>query len=75
MRECITHHHACECREAEFEKMRDENRRYRNALDEIALAGITRPMECGEGDDGDGHFRRIAYRLISKAARASMGEE
>lgn len=40
------------------------------ALDEIAFYGTSRPREMGEGDDGDGHYRKIAYSLISIAAIA-----
>lgn len=28
-RECVTHHKACDCREAEFEKLKAENERLR----------------------------------------------
>jgi hypothetical protein len=37
-------------------------------LDEIAFYGLSRPRELGEGDDGDGHYRRIAQNLIAIAA-------
>jgi hypothetical protein len=53
-----------------LEKFKIENMQFRTALDEIALYGITRPLELGEGDDGDGHFRRIAYSIIKIAAKA-----
>lgn len=43
---------------------------YREALREIALHGITRPLSYGTGDDGDGWFRKIACDLIGIAARA-----
>lgn len=48
-----------------------------NALAEISLYGFTRPMEIGEGDDGDGHFKRIAFSLVRIAAmaRAVLGDE
>ena len=45
------------------------------ALTEISLFGTTRPMECGEGDDGDGHYKRIAYRLINIATKARAKAE
>lgn len=49
--------------EKKFEKLYDE-------MTEIALYSTTRPREMGEGDDGDGHFKRIAYALINRAAIA-----
>lgn len=39
-------------------------------LRENALQGLTRPLEMGEGDDGDGHYKRIAHSLIRRSARA-----
>lgn len=39
------------------------------AIEEIAFYGTSRPAEMGE-DDGDGHYKKIAYRLISTAAIA-----
>ena len=32
-RECITHHYACDCREAAFEQMRKELECYKQALE------------------------------------------
>lgn len=32
---CITHHNACDCREAEFQRLREENARLRMALANI----------------------------------------
>lgn len=40
------------------------------SLKEIALHGTTRPMEMCPGDDGDGHWQRIATSCIRHAARA-----
>jgi chromosome segregation ATPase len=42
------------------------------ALREIALFGHTRPLVCGEGDDGDGHWKRIAQTTCGIAARAVL---
>jgi hypothetical protein len=53
----------------------EENARLREALKEIALHGITRPLEEGEGDDGDGHWKYIAYSCMKIAARAALGEK
>lgn len=41
-----------------------------DAIEEIAFHGTSRPVEMGEGDDGDGWYKRIACELISKAAIA-----
>ena len=35
MRQCITHHHACDCREEKFAKLEAENKRYRRVLEVI----------------------------------------
>lgn len=35
MKECITHHHACDCREENFKKLEKENTRLRSALDSV----------------------------------------
>ena len=40
----VTHHHACDCREAEFAAIRAENERLREALEKI------RDMEFPEDD-------------------------
>lgn len=40
------------------------------AIDEIAFYGTSRPREMGEGDDGDCHYKRIAFQCISIAAIA-----
>lgn len=40
------------------------------AIEEIAFYGTSRPHEMGQGDDGDGWYKRIAYEIISKAAIA-----
>lgn len=77
-RKCLADHANAKAAplQAEVERLREENRKFRNALDEIAMWGLTRPMECGEGDDGDGHYKRIAMRIISFAAKArSEGNE
>lgn len=39
-----------------------------DALDEITFYGLSRPREMGEGDNGDGHYKRIAQNLIAIAA-------
>ena len=49
--------------------------KYRNALESIAMYGTSRPLELGEGDDGDGHFRRIALNCIAIAAKTLGGKE
>lgn len=41
-----------------------------SALEEISMQGISRPMELGEGDDGDGWYKRIAFKLIRNATIA-----
>lgn len=41
-----------------------------DALTEIAMFGTSRPREMGEGDDGDGHYKSIALKLINMAAIA-----
>ena len=35
MRECITHHHACDCRERQFAHMAEENQRWRRRWMEL----------------------------------------
>ena len=40
-----------------------------DAIQSIAMYGTSRPREMGEGDDGDGHYKRIAHALICVAAR------
>lgn len=35
MKECISHHFACDCREADFKKLREENERLNEALQKI----------------------------------------
>ena len=47
--------------------------KYRETLETIAMYGTSRPIELGEGDDGDGHFRRIALKCIGMAARTLNG--
>lgn len=47
----------------------------KEAVDEITLYGTSRPREMGEGDDGDRHYRRIAYALINRAALAKKAFE
>lgn len=37
-------------------------------LKEISMYGTSRPLEMGDGDDGDGHYKRIAQQLICIAA-------
>lgn len=39
MRECVTHHHACDCREALFEQIRTKGERLEAAL-ETAMATL-----------------------------------
>lgn len=49
MRECITHHYACQCREAEFRKIEEENEKLKEKLadwqqayhDEVGMHGST----------------------------------
>lgn len=38
MRECITHHHACDCREAEFAQVKAENERLLTVFDTVNKA-------------------------------------
>jgi hypothetical protein len=35
MKECVTHHHACDCREAQFAQLEAENAKLRKALTHI----------------------------------------
>lgn len=49
--------------------------KYREALETIAMHGTSRPREMGDGDDGDGHFRRIALECIGIAARTLRGDK
>jgi len=48
MKECITHHHACDCREAQFKKLEAENAALRKAL---TIGG----RECAEIEFGAEH--------------------
>jgi hypothetical protein len=36
MRNCVTHYFACDCREADFKKMKEENERLKRVLQIIA---------------------------------------
>lgn len=42
----------------------------REALEEVAYHGMSRSLELGAGDDGDGHYRHIARSTIGIAAQA-----
>ena len=71
MKECITHHHACDCREDKFKDLQAENERLREAIrkhrdnfPDMALAGElelwrTLREEAGELLDGDGDYLNL----------------
>jgi predicted nucleotidyltransferase len=40
---CVTHHHACDCREAHFKQLKAENEKLREAIKK-ALPSISRAM-------------------------------
>jgi hypothetical protein len=42
MKPCVTHHHACDCREREFEKIREQRDELLAACEEVAA--------CAEDD-------------------------
>jgi hypothetical protein len=57
-RECITHHRACDCREAELAAVTAENERLREALNAIrewADVNLDDGCSCGSGY-GDRHL-------------------
>ena len=48
-RECVTHHHACDCREAKFSAVMDELREWRNLVEthNASCASICDMDRCG----------------------------
>ena len=38
MKECITHHHACDCREDKFKELKAENERLREKIEILEMA-------------------------------------
>ena len=60
MRECITHHYACDCREAKFAHLEAENKVLREAMDDYTglandvlryLERIKNPKQALAGQD------------------------
>lgn len=62
-------------RDALIDAARAREARLVEALREVALHGTDRPAAMGEGNDGDGWFRRIAGNCISIAARALPSDD
>ena len=58
---CVTHNHACDCREEKFAKIEAENKRLREALEAIAASG----------DDmaNDGRVHADCCRLAKQALK------
>jgi hypothetical protein len=63
---CVTHHHACECREAKFAELEAENARLRTALELIATGGVD-----------FGVLAKPSERMLAMVdlARAALGKE
>lgn len=53
-----------------LEDLRDKYEILHGAITEISMWGTSRPRELGEGDDGDGHYKRICHEMIRAAAIA-----
>ena len=47
MKECVTHHYACDCREQKFKALEAEVERYKTALQKISEGGD----HCGDDVD------------------------
>jgi hypothetical protein len=59
MKECTTHHHACDCREREFEKIREQR-------DEL-LAACEGALKCMESWSIYGPGRVALEEAVKKA--------
>jgi len=46
-RQCITHHHACDCRERKFAELEAENKRLTEALELLDLGSGLHGEICG----------------------------
>ena len=67
-RECITHHYACDCREAKFAQIEAENKKLREALEEMLFAY--------ENKDGEfPHQFEIDALAIANEALAGQDKE
>ena len=58
MKNCVTHHHACDCREDKFKKLEEKNKKLRECLVNINALGYM-------GNDNQGKMHRCA-RLCLK---------
>ena len=65
MRECITHHHACDCRESEFAAIKAERDALRKRIEEAAT-GVVEEV----GDDETGQPRAL---IVSTRNELSKG--
>ena len=50
MKKCVTHHHACDCREARFAELEAENQRLREAIQEHKDAHVGEELWVIEPD-------------------------
>ena len=78
--QCTTHHHACDCREYEFQRiareltqLRDDNERLREALDQIAESQ-DRGRYDGHPEPGPAYDEPYTPWLIARQALIADGE-
>ena len=52
-RQCVTHHYACDCREEKFKKLEAENKRLREALNQMDNNAFVIRLTCEQALKGD----------------------
>lgn len=64
MKECVTHHHACDCREAEFDKLRAERDAFqRDAYGLLQVSKVAADaLERAEAERDTAQAEVAAYR-------------
>jgi hypothetical protein len=68
-RGCVTHHYACDCREAKFSRMEAENAKLRREV-ECLTAGNHRISRCEEEEFGIITAQETRIRALEAALRA-----
>jgi len=67
---CITHHNACDCREALFAKLEDKNKKLKEALEAL----LREPVEVSENGLGSRKFMFRTDKNKLDYAKAAIAE-
>lgn len=71
-RQCVTHHHACDCREAEFETIRRENQDLRALVERLKVVTEDDVYHATDAFDQMATFFTAAQDGIRRALTAHI---